>query len=106
MTDMTNMLDMGKIYKGQTALAIRLRTKVNLEFAASIWIKYRKPDGTESAWVATVYNIDRGIIEYKIQSAADLDQAGTWTLWAYVTFTDGNSAPGESVTVEVYEEGE
>lgn len=96
---------MGKVYVGQTAFAIRRITGVDLSSVLSTVLKYKKPDGSAGQWTATVYNAARGIVEYIIASASDLDQVGAWTIWSYVTFADGNSAPGEASTLEVFEEG-
>jgi len=96
----------GKVYKNQTALAIRRRTEVDLTYITAVYLKYIKPDGTTGQWTGTVYNASRGIVEYTIVSANDLDQSGTWTIWAYVTFANGNSAPGEPTKLEVYDEGQ
>lgn len=96
---------MGKVYKNQTELTIRLDTGVDLTTAASQLIKYKKPDGTASYWTATVYDTTNGIIQKVLSLTTDLGQAGAWTLWAYVTFTDGYSAPGEPVILDVFEEG-
>lgn len=97
---------MSKIYVGQTALIIRVNTGINLATASILQIKYKKEDGSTGTWTATVYNSSRGVIQYQIASANDLDQSGDWDAWSYVTFADGNVAPGEVFHFHVYNEGE
>lgn len=96
---------MGKIYKNQTELTIRLDTGVDLSAAATSKIKYKKPSGATGEWTATVYDVTNGIIQKILSLTTDLDQAGAWTFWAYITFTDGYSAPGEPSILDVFEEG-
>ena len=98
---------MGKIYVGQTALIFRDSTGIDLSNADTMEIKYIKPDNTDGSWDAEIYGaaID-GVIQYTIESADDLDQAGEWVRWAYITFTNGNIAPGEPIGFVVEEEGD
>lgn len=97
---------MGKIYVGQTALTIRLTTSIDLSSAKTTLIKYKKPDGTEGSWVATVFNVATGIISYVVASASILDQSGVWVLWAHITFNDDTVAAGEAVKQIIYKESE
>lgn len=96
----------GKVYVGQTALALRLKAEVDLTYVTTALIKYKKPDGTIGSWIATKYDIVKGIIEYLIKSVSDLDQRGIWTFWTHLTFADGNVAPGEAIEEMIYAEGE
>ena len=93
---------MGKIYKNQTALRIELDTNIDLSDASSALIKYKKPSGTTGSFTATITGEK---VYYDIVSSSDLDEDGTWTFWSYVTFTSGTVAPGEAVSVKVYNEG-
>lgn len=96
---------MGKIYVGQTALKIEALTYTDLTNATDQVIKYKKPDESTGSFAASIVDIKGGILEYDVTSADDLDQAGEWTLWAYVTF--GSSVvPGEPETLEIFNEGE
>jgi len=95
---------MGRIYKNQTALKIVATVGQNITGATIKQIKYKKPDGTIGAFTAVSSNDSRGVLEYTVSSADDIDQAGMWKLWGYVTFSDGKSAPGEAYQVRVYEE--
>ena len=96
---------MGKIYKNQTALRIRLQTRTNLT-GATAKVKYEKPSGATGDWDAVISNAEDGVVDYDIAGANDLDESGEWTFWAYVTFSGGTVAPGEPVIVRVYEEGD
>jgi hypothetical protein len=96
-----------KIFKGQTALTLELDTKIDLTSATNVWMKYTKPNGTTSSWVASVQDpATSGIIEYVITSPNDLNEVGEWTRWAYIEIDNIKYAPGDSVTFEVYEEGQ
>jgi len=66
--------------------------------------KYRKPDGTEGSWDATIEDAVNGIIYYDITGSDEIDK-GLYTFWAFITFNDGRSAPGESLTRFFYSEG-
>ena len=95
---------MGNVYNAQDALKIRLTCSQDITGATVKRIKYRKPDGTESYWTATVEDASSGIIYYNVASG-DIDDSGLWVFWAYITFSDGKSAPGEPVYVYFYDEG-
>lgn len=96
---------MGKIYVGQTALKIEALTYTDLTDATAQVIKYKKPDATLGSFIATITDAKAGIIEYDVTSADDLDQAGEWTFWAYITF-GGDVVPGEPEILEIFNEGE
>lgn len=96
---------MSKIFVGQSSLRIQLTTSVDITSANSLKIKYKKPDNTEGEWTATEHTASTGIIYYDLTLATDLDVAGTWTFWAYVEFSDGRVAPGESFKQVISEEG-
>ena len=97
---------MGKLYAGQTKLRIRLTMNVDIT-GGSAWIKYKKPNGTEGHWVATIENYGSGIIYYDISdSGNDIPAAdyGEWLFWAFATFSDGHTAPGEVVREKFHSE--
>ena len=96
---------MGTLYVNQTALAIKARVWVDITGASELLIKYKKPDGTEGSFTAVAIDNENGIIQYSVTSEDDINQAGRWTFWAYVTFADGKSAPGEVVEHWFYPEG-
>jgi len=94
-----------KIYKNQTALSMRLDTKIDLSTAQTILMKYVKPDGTAGQWTALPISVGSSIVKYDITGTSDLDQAGIWKRWVHITFIDGKVAPGDVVTFTVCEEG-
>ena len=96
---------MGKIYLNQSSLRIELTTEVDITGATARQIKYTKPDATAGNWTATAGDLTTGVIFYDL-TGTELDQIGTWTMWAYVTFADARTAPGEPVKVIVNTEGE
>lgn len=96
---------MGKIYEGQTELTITANLLDDITGYSAVYIKYRKPSGTEGQWTATVSDAATGVITYTITSASDLDEVGVWHLWGYVVFSDGDELPGESERVVIYKEG-
>jgi hypothetical protein len=95
---------MGKTYEDQTALRIRLTVGQDITGATTVKIKYRKPDGTEGSWDATIEDAVNGIIYYDITGSDEIDK-GLYTFWAFITFNDGRSAPGEPLTRFFYSEG-
>jgi hypothetical protein len=96
---------MGKIYVDQSNLRVTLDTGVSCLTALDMKIKYTDPDGTSGEWDASLHPTNNNYIYYDLQSD-ELFMEGVWTFWAYVTFTDGRSAPGEPLHVRVYEEGD
>lgn len=96
---------MGKIYVGQTALVITVGVRCNIT-GATCTIKYKKPNGARGEFAATIVNATTGVIRYTVSSSSDIDQAGLWSLWAYVVFSDGTVAAGESCRIKIYKEGE
>jgi len=96
---------MSKVYNGQTQLRIQLTTGVDIAGATVKRIKYKKPSDATGYWDATVSDESTGVIYYDVTSG-DIDETGYWKLWAYVTFSDGRSAPGEAITEYFYTEGD
>lgn len=88
------------IYVGQSQLRIQLTLGVNVASATCI-IRYKKPGGTVGHWDATILTPLTGVIYYDVLTVNEIDEAGTWTLWPYVTFADTRSAPGASTTMRV-----
>ena len=93
---------MSKIYENQESLRLTLETSVDLSSAKTLIIKYLKPDETAGSFNATISGTTALYYDF---AADDLDQVGDWTFWAYVTFSDDRTAPGEPVTIRIYEEG-
>lgn len=96
---------MGLVFVNQTAFVIKARVGVDITGALELLIKYRKPDGTLGEFSAISVDDDTGVIQYSVASEDDIDQAGPWVFWGYVTFADGKSAPGETFEHWFYPEG-
>ncbi|GHV93330.1 hypothetical protein AGMMS50268_38330 [Spirochaetia bacterium] len=95
---------MRKIYKGQSALRITVKTFTDLEGIEAAVIKYRKPGGSCGEFVAGVGDAAKGVIFHECIEG-ELDKAGWWSFWAFITFGDGRTAAGETVKVFVWDEG-
>lgn len=93
---------MAKLYLNKGSLRVTQDTGVNLTGATATVMKYRKPDGTEGSWLATV--IDETKI-YHDFAENELNQTGPWARWAHVTFSDGRTQAGNPVDFIVYTEG-
>jgi hypothetical protein len=93
-----------KVYCGQSALRIILKTFTDLEGIISAVIKYRKPDGTMGSFAAGVVDSGKGIIFHECIEG-ELDMPGWWVFWAFVTFGDERTAAGEAAKVFVWDEG-
>jgi hypothetical protein len=94
----------GKIFAGQSALRITLKTFIDLEGIENAVIKYRKPDGITGELAAAVGDTARGVIFHECIEG-EIDLSGWWAFWAFVTFADGRTAAGETAKVYVWTEG-
>ena len=95
---------MGKIFKGQSALRITVKTFTDLEAAASTVIKYRKPNGKTGEFIAAIGDTANGVIFHEVIEG-ELNVSGWWAFWAFVTFADGRTAAGETAKVYIWNEG-
>ena len=95
---------MGKIFAGQSALRITLKTFIDLEGIENAVIKFRKPDGSLGELAAAVGDTARGVIFHECIEG-EIDLSGWWAFWAFVTFADGRTAAGETAKVYVWHEG-
>jgi hypothetical protein len=95
---------MARIFKGQSALRITLRTFTDLEGIISAVIKYRKPDGSLGEFVAGVGDVVKGLIFHECIEG-ELNACGWWAFWAFITFADGRTAAGETAKVYIWNEG-
>jgi hypothetical protein len=95
---------MGRIFKGQSALRITVKTYTDLEGISGAALRYRKPDASTGEFAAGVQDEGKGIIFHECLEG-ELDQAGWWSFWAYITFADGRTAAGETAKVFVWQEG-
>ena len=94
---------MNRIFIDQSNLRITAETGVTVAGATSQFIKYKRPDGIIGSWVGIADGED---VYYNFSEPSELSQSGYWTFWAYVVFSDGRTAPGNSTTIYVYKEGE
>jgi hypothetical protein len=95
---------MGRVFKGQSALRITLKTFIDLEGIISAVIKYRKPDGATGEFAAGVGDMAKGVI-FQECIEHEIDLAGWWVFWAFIAFADGRAAAGETAKVFVWKEG-
>jgi hypothetical protein len=95
---------LNRVYKGQSALRITVRTFTDLEGIEGAVIKYRKPDGSAGSFEAGLADAEKGIIFHECIEG-EIDRAGWWALWAFITFADGRTAAGETAKLFVWEEG-
>ena len=95
---------MGRIFKGQSALRITLKTFCDLEGIENAVIRYRKPDGKVGNFPAAVGDTENGVIFHECIEG-ELDKSGWWSFWAFITFDDGRTAAGETAKVYIWLEG-
>ena len=95
---------MGRIFKGQSALRITIRTYIDLEGIENAVVKYRKPNGKYGEFSAAVGDAAKGVILHECIEG-DLDLSGWWSFWAFITFADGRTAAGEAAKVYIWSEG-
>jgi hypothetical protein len=95
---------MSRIFKGQTALRITLKTFTDLEDVLSAVIRYCKPNGKTGEFAAAVGDTVNGVIFHECIEG-DIDISGWWSFWAFITFADGRTAAGQAVKVFVWKEG-
>jgi hypothetical protein len=95
---------MSRIFKGQSALRITVKTFTDLEGVISAVIRYRKPDSSTGELSAGVGDAGKGVIFHECLEG-EIDLAGWWTFWAFITFADGRTAAGEAAKVFVWHEG-
>jgi len=95
---------MGRIFKGQSALRITLKTFIDLEGIEFAVIKYKKPNGKTGDFAAAVGDAAKGVIFHEVIEG-EIDLSGWWSFWAFITFADGRTAAGEAAKVYVWNEG-
>ena len=95
---------MGRIFKGQTALRITLKTFTDLEDAIITVIKFRKPNGIIGEFVTAIGDTAKGVIFHEVIEG-EIDVSGWWAFWAFITFADGRTAAGEVAKVYIWKEG-
>ena len=93
-----------RVFKGQSALRIIIKTFCNLEGIVTAYIKYQKPDGRRGEFEAGVSDAENGVLSYECLEG-DIDVYGWWVFWAYIVFEDCRTAAGEAAKVYVWKEG-
>jgi len=95
---------MGRVFKGQSALRITLKTFTNLGGIEKAEIKYRKPNKREGILSAGISDAEQGVIFHECIEG-DIDMSGWWAFWAFITFADGRTAAGQAAKVYIWQEG-
>jgi hypothetical protein len=95
---------MNRVYKGQSALRITVKTFTDLEDIVSAAIRYRKPGGITGEFPAGVGDRAQGVLFHECIEG-ELDASGWWVFWAFITFVDGRTAAGEAAKVYIWNEG-
>jgi len=96
---------MSKIYLGQTDLTIKLETGKNLASITSASIIAKDPNGNSKTFSATVVDEVKGVIQYAVGSANDINVSGDWIFWAKIKNAQGLVSIGEPTTFRVHKEG-
>lgn len=96
---------MGKIYVGQSDLTIELTTGKDITGATSIKIGYKSPSGAIGEFDAVSKDNATGVIEAVFTAQVNLNQSGTWRVWAKIINAGGLLSIGESSEFTVYQEG-
>jgi hypothetical protein len=95
---------MFRIFKGQSALRITLKTFCDLEGIEKAAIMYRKPNGKNGEFTAAVGDTENGVIFHECIEG-DIDTSGWWAFWAFITFADGRTAAGQTEKVYIWKQG-
>ena len=105
------------IFLNQTKLRIILvlydresGSAVDLTDATTVQIAYIKPSGITGVWTATVLDPISGTIYHDVVTAVppaeeEINELGSWKMWARVTFSDGRELPSLAIKVKVIPEG-
>jgi hypothetical protein len=95
---------MGRVFKGQTALRITLKTFIDLEGIENAVIRFRKPNGKVGEFAASVGDTVNGLIFHECIEG-EIDISGWWSFWAFITFSDGRTAAGQAAKTYIWKEG-
>jgi len=95
---------MSRIFKGQSALRITLKTFSNLEGIEKAEIKYRKPNKAEGIFSAGISDREKGLIFHECIEG-EIDMSGWWSFWAFITFADERTAAGQAAKIYIWQEG-
>ncbi len=95
-----------EIFVGQIGVEFEATVSQDITGATSLLIKYEKPSGKRNEWIASEVDASTGVINFVTTVVGDLDEYGSWTLWAHVTFSNGNKMAGVAFVKTVLKEGE
>jgi hypothetical protein len=95
---------MSRVYAGQSALLIPVQPFGDWVGVSSAVIKYRKPGGVCGEFSAGVGDEAKGVIFHECIEE-EIDMAGWWVVWAFITFAVGRTAAGEAEKVYIWHEG-
>ncbi len=96
---------MSKIYVNQP-FRLELNVNQNIEGASAI-IKVKRKNGPSTEQFdlnATIIDAEIGVIQSLVTPTIN-NIVGKWTVWAYITFANGDMIPGEPYSFEIYKEG-
>jgi hypothetical protein len=93
-----------KVFCGQSALRLVVKTFCELSGVRRAAIRYKKPNGKTGEFSAGVRDVEKGELVYECIEG-DIDISGWWDFWAFVVLDDGRSAAGEKQKVFIWEEG-
>lgn len=96
---------MNKVYTTQDYLRIELLYNEDIpDSVSTAKIKYIDPNDVEGEWNA-VHDYSNQVVYYDLPSGEPLTIPGTWTVWSFLTFSDGRVLPGSPASFTVVEEG-
>jgi len=97
---------MARIHVGQTELTIVRTVGIDITGATPVLIKFLKPSLEEGQFTGAITNAATGEITATITSVTDIDQYGTWSVWAHAVLADTHIIAGEASRMVVFKEGE
>lgn len=92
-----------RVYKNSKQ-TIYLDCKILLDSVSIAEVRYRTPSGVTGSKAGTIQADNQSIST--IFESGELDETGSWTVWAYVLYDDNNYSYGELSFFNVYNEGE
>lgn len=88
-----------KVYVGDARVRITLETGIDISSAPNLEIAFRRPDGSQGAWPAT---LDGTEDMYVVTEPDTLDQEGGWVLQACRRWNPEERQLGKAVPLQVY----
>ncbi len=95
-----------EIFVGQIGVEFEATVTQDITGATALLIKYEKPSGKRDEWIASEVDASTGVINFVTTVAGDLDEYGSWILWAHVTFANGNKMAGVAFVKKILKEGQ